>query len=105
MYIVVRRDLTPGQMACQSAHALADFAMRYRDTFEAWSVLSNHICILEVENSAELTELAVKLTVSGLKVVMFSEPDLPDDPITAFCAEPAARQQLSQLRLAFKPRP
>lgn len=105
MYIVVRRDLTPGQMACQGAHALADFAMRYRDTFEAWNALSNYICILEVENSLELTELAAKLALSGVKVVLFQEPDLPDDPNTAFCAETSARPLLSQLRLAFKSRP
>lgn len=105
MYIVVRRDMTPGQMACQSAHALADFAMAHRSTFETWATCSNHICILEVANSMELVELAAQLAMSGIKVTLFSESDFPEDSLTAFCAEPAAKQTLSQLRLAFKSLP
>jgi hypothetical protein len=77
--------------------------MYHRSRFEVWQSVSNHICILEVENVTELLELAVKIRMANYSMTMFTEPDL-DNQATAFCVGPEAKSMLSQLRLAFKPR-
>lgn len=101
MYVVVRKDMTPGQMACQAAHALADYAMYHRARFEVWQAVSNHICILEVADSSELLELACKLRMENFELTVFAEPDLGNQA-TAFCVGPEAKSFLRKLRLAFK---
>lgn len=99
LYVVVRDDLSPGDMICQSAHAVADFCMRYPGRAAQWHDNSNYLIILSVPNEQLLVELIERL--EGFRSIVVHEPDL-DDEITAIAVEHDAWRILSSLPLACR---
>lgn len=61
LYVVTRRDLSPGSQAVQGMHALVDFMMYNPEKGQEWWKDSSHLCFLSVENETELNHLAGRL--------------------------------------------
>ena len=84
MYIFVRTDLTPSQIAVQSSHAAIEAA----NTFDL-KTLEDHpyLVLLAVKNEAELHRVTKHLVEHGVRFVHFYENDL-DGQLTAIASEP-----------------
>ena len=95
MYIIVLKSLSSGLKAAQACHALHLFTLSFPDITRAWEV-DNNIVVLEHDDLLTTAEMLEGL---GHSLVRFHEPDL-DDALTAICVEPAAKKQLSGLKLA-----
>jgi peptidyl-tRNA hydrolase len=102
LYVIVRKDLSPGQMAVQAMHAQMAFAIRHPEITNEWYLNSNYICLLSVENEEILEELYDKAINLGIKRAHFQEEDL-DDSLTAICLEPGENSKIfcKCLKLAF----
>ena len=96
LYIVVLSSLDSGQKMAQACHAMATFALEHPEVTRHWHDTSNTIAVLEHH---DLQERVASLEKKGRTLVRFHEPDM-DNVLTAFCAEPASKYQLSHLRLA-----
>lgn len=103
LYVVVRRDLSPGAMACQAMHAMREFAFWHREIEYAWHISSNHLCLLEVEDVYELRTLIAEAELKGIKHSVFLEPDF-EEQLTAATFEPTlkSRELLAGLQCAYK---
>lgn len=103
LYVVIRRDLSPGSQAVQGMHALVEFSVEHRDAYFAWYRESNHLCMLSVENEKELDYLVGKLFHEGIKHSMFREP-FWDMSLTAIAIEATdqASEAVKHLPLALK---
>lgn len=100
MTIICRDDLTQGYKVVQSAHALADFAVKHQDEFLNWQMGSNYLCCLEA------SEMKINLTIEkleslGIKYHIFCEPDI-GNKMTAIAVEALDRKQHSKLFKKFK---
>lgn len=85
MTIICRDDMAPGYKVVQSAHALADFAVKHQDEFMKWQMGSNYLCCLEA------SEMKINLTIEklkslGIKYHIFCEPDI-GNKMTAIAVE------------------
>ena len=49
LYIVVLKELLPGQKLAQSVHCAFSFAQEHNDLTSQWMSISNYICVLEIE--------------------------------------------------------
>lgn len=78
-------DLSKGYKVVQSAHALAEFAFKYREEFEAWRLGSNYLCCLETSRKS-LSRLIDRLELLGIKYCVFLEPDIGNQ-LTAIAVE------------------
>lgn len=107
MYIVTRRDLTPGQQIAQVAHAMAEIAVEIPASISKWYQESQFIVVLSVKDEDELFNLYKKLYDQELGVYSFYEPDINDE-LTAFAVDPKhyteASKLLSSIPLAFQER-
>jgi peptidyl-tRNA hydrolase len=105
LYIVTRRDLTPGQQIAQVAHAIATFARKSEESFKVWHDLSSYIVILSVKDLEELHSLRTKLLSNQVSISEFYEPDINNE-LTAFTVSPInyeiASKLLSSYPLAFQ---
>ena len=102
LYLVTRKDLSPGQRAVQAAHALQEFAIEYPETNRAWYDNSNYLAILEVENEEALEALAGEAHGNFFQTVWFYEPDM-ENQLTAIAIEPQGGKRLcSNLPLALR---
>lgn len=101
MYVIVRKDMSPGDQACQAVHAAFDYSMAHPESARSWHTESNHVCLLEVENEAVLLNLLEEFKSTGHRSVVVVEPDM-DNEATAVAVEPDAKRLLRKLRLAFK---
>lgn len=103
LYVVTRRDLTPGYQGVQSQHALAEFAYFNKLSFEMWRRESNYLSWLSVKDEKELRRLARKIDEACLQFSVFLEPDL-DYQMTAIAIEPGrgSARILKRLPLALR---
>lgn len=101
MVIISRKDITPGYVAVQSCHAIADFAYEHPQTFKEWKEDTNSIICLEIKDEEALLKLFEKLS-KKTSCTKFYEPDV--DAYTAICVHgtPEIRRSLSHLPLILK---
>lgn len=88
LVVVTRRDLSVGQQAVQSAHALIDFTFEHPDRAGPWHNNSNYLVLVTVENEQELTDVIEKCQEKFLDYTVFREPDI-GNLITAVAIEPS----------------
>lgn len=103
LYVLTRRDMTPGYQGVQSIHAAMEFALRYPDVTETWHGDSNYLCWLSVKNEAVLNSYLLAAWQKQLLAVGFYEPDV-NDQLTAIAIQPGQRSALlvKGLPLALK---
>lgn len=103
MYIVTRRDLSPGFQACQASHAAFTFSVENPDLVQKWHTESNFLVIVTVEDEDALRSLLDEATERGILSTSFIEPDL-DNEMTAIVLEPSleARRLVANLPLALR---
>lgn len=103
MYVVTRRDLSPGDQACQASHAAFQFAVEHADFTEAWFRDSNYLVLLAAEDESALGLLAARAEERGLRCVRCCEPDF-GDALTAVVIEAGdeASRLCSNLPLALR---
>ena len=75
LYVVTRRDLSPGYQAVQSIHAAQQFAIEFPTLNREWQEQSNYLGFLSVKDEGALKNLAAKAMRLGLAVSVFCEPD------------------------------
>lgn len=100
MTIITIDDLSPGYKCVQSAHALADFAVRYEHEFKQWQMGSNYLCCLEA-SEFKIKRLIDKLNSLEIKYHIFLEPDI-GNKMTAIAVEAISRQEHKKLFKTFK---
>ena len=93
--IIVRSDLEPGYKVVQSAHALADFAVKFDSEFKQWQLGSNYLCCLEASQD-KIDKILYKLKDLGIKYEVFHEPDIGLQ-MTAVAIEAISREQHKKL--------
>ena len=93
--IIVRDDLSPGYKLAQSVHAMADFAVKFKDEFKQWQMGSNYLCCLE-SNEQKMRILIEKFQSLGIKYSVFYEPDIGDQ-MTSIAVEAISREQHKKL--------
>lgn len=102
--ILVREDLEPGYKVVQTAHALADFAVRFEQEFKQWQLGSNYLCCLEASQE-RINKILDKLKDLGIKYQIFEEPDI-GNKMTAVAIEAISREQhrkiFKNLKLTLK---
>jgi len=106
LYAVSRGDLSPGQQAVQTCHAVADLCVRNRDGDVAeWAENHKTMVVLGAKNEVELRALLQDLDSAGLRCQPFYEPDM-DNQLTAFAIHPGdwveAKGRLSRMPLLGK---
>ena len=92
---IVREDLQPGYKCVQSAHALADFAVKFTNEFKQWQMGSNYLCCLEA-SEPKINRLIEKLDYLEIKYEIFREPDIGNQ-MTALAVEAISREQHKKL--------
>lgn len=100
MTIICRDDMAPGYKVVQTAHALADFAVKHENEFKQWQMGSNYLCCLEATES-KINHMIDKLESLGIKYHIFCEPDI-ESQMTAVAVEAISRKQHKQLFKKFK---
>lgn len=90
LYIITRRDLTPGLQCAQVAHAAFQFAYEHRPLAAQWLQESNFVVILSVENEIALTEFGKHIESHHIPVTWFTEPDI-EDQVTAIALAPSPK--------------
>jgi hypothetical protein len=95
--------LNPGSQLAQSCHCCFQYAQEHPQSTNEWMRDSNYICILEIDNEAELVKLAERAEASNILISRFVEPDY-DNSLTAIAMEPGSesKRMCSHLRLALK---
>ena len=103
LFVVTRRDISPGYQGVQSQHALRQFSADHPDRDAEWFKNSNYLAWLSVENEVELMRLIALANDHGLKWSAFRAPDVGGQ-ITAIAIEPHPRaaQLCKGLPLALK---
>jgi len=103
LYLVTRRDISPGYQAVQSCHAIRQFTADHPDNDEDWFKSSNFLALLSVANEVELMRLLVTAADHGLRTSAFREPDV-GGAITAIAIEshPKTAELCKHLPLALK---
>lgn len=99
--MVTHAELSPGYQVAQTAHALAEFALRRPEEFSLWQ--NGYIVCLQASSASDLKRLHLDATELSLDTVAFHEADLGNEMTAiAFTPSPSARPFLSQLPLAGK---
>lgn len=98
VYLVTRDDLTIGQQAVQSAHALAEFAVCCPGIFKSWHETSNTLVMLTANDERHLFSYVEKCKMKGIAVIEFYEPDL-NNALTAIAIEPKGGSSVRWLPL------
>ena len=88
LYLVTRRNLSPGQQLVQSSHVAIDFILQYPEIAKEWRTNSNHVAALSVRDEVVLQKLVNKAIELNIKHVVFKEPDI-GYVITAVALEPS----------------
>jgi hypothetical protein len=97
--------LKPGAQIAQVAHAAIQFQHEYPLISKEWHDKSNYIVILAAKDEQDLIKVLERCGKAGLKVSVFTEPDLGNQ-ITAIAIEPSDMTQriCSNLPLALRER-
>ena len=85
LYVVVRDDLSVPQKAVQAGHAVAEFLIKNKTS---WN--NGTLVYLKVPNEDCLWDLSDKLEDYGMDHSLFFEPDM-DDAITALASTEGKR--------------
>lgn len=102
LFLVTRRDISPGYQAVQSCHAIRQFVAEHTERDIEWFHASNYLALLSVNDEIELMRLIVAASDHGLACSAFREPDV-DGRITAIAIEagPKAVELCKGLPLAL----
>lgn len=102
LYVITRRDMSPGYQAVQSIHAAIQFFVENESNAKEWNKVSNYVVLLSVEDETRLVQIMQEATSSQIKHSMFQEPDIGNQ-ITAVTLEPGQKSATlcKKLRLAF----
>lgn len=95
MTIICRDDISAGYKCVQSAHALADFAVKFEHEFKQWQMGSNYLCCLEA-SEFKIKQILNKLDDLKIKYHVFCEPDI-NNQMTAVAVEALSREQHKKL--------
>lgn len=103
LYLITRRDISPGYQAVQSCHALRQFTEEHPEIDKEWFTRSNYLCLLSAKNEEELYSFICRAKDNNIRVSIFREPDIGNQ-ITAIALEPGekSKQLTSGLKLALK---
>jgi len=103
LFLVTRRDISPGYQAVQSCHAIRQFTAEHPEVDSEWFTKSNYLALLSVADEKELMRLIVAAADNGLRWSAFREPDV-GGAITAIAIEPhpKAQELCKSLPLALK---
>lgn len=103
LYLITRRDISPGYQAVQSCHAMRQFVNDHPEIDNVWFKQSNYIVLLSVESEKELAQLYVQALEKGIKSACFFEPDI-NDQMTAIALEPGIKSNnmCKKLQLALQ---
>jgi hypothetical protein len=83
LYILVRSEFSPGYVAAQASHALANFALNNTQEFLNWN--NQTIVILGVRYPQGIYDWEDKLKAKGVNHSMFFEPDQFGQPTALVC--------------------
>lgn len=103
LYVVTRRDLSPGAQAVQGMHALVEFQFEHPESADEWHSISNTLGFLSVADEKELNELCGLLFSLGIRHAMFREPDMGMS-LTAIAIEATdqAMESVRPLKVALR---
>lgn len=103
LYVVTRRDLSPGAQACQAIHAVCEFVKMHPEAYQKWYTESNYLAFLSVKDEDALYKYKIKADINHILFATFHEPDFGDE-LTAvvFDATIEARELLKNERSALK---
>jgi len=103
LYLVTRKDISPGYQAVQSAHALRLFSEEHPEIDREWYKVSNYLCLLAVQNESELYSLIGQAKDLEINISVFREPDINNE-ITAIAIAPGikSKELCSKLKLALR---
>jgi peptidyl-tRNA hydrolase len=87
LYIITRRDMSPGYQAVQSCHALRQFVAEHSEIDKVWYEVSSYIALLAAHDEDELMDLVARANDMGLQVSTYREPDV-GDRVTAIAIGP-----------------
>lgn len=88
LYLITRRDMSPGYQAVQSCHAMRQFTADHPNADLEWFTNSNTLALLAVDDEVELMRLVVKAKDLNLHYSVFREPDM-GGAITSIAIEPS----------------
>jgi hypothetical protein len=100
LFLVTRRDLSPGQQAVQAAHALQEFNHQHPGLAKEWYECSNTLAFLSVENEKALGVILRKARDRLTPISAFREPDRQNE-LTALAIGPEGRRLVKDLPLAL----
>lgn len=100
LFVVTRRDLSPGAQAAQCLHAFRQFVEEHPTVERSWFTSSNTIILKAVENEDELQALYRRAYLRDFAVSSFREPDF-SDALTAIALEPKGRALVRSIPLAL----
>jgi hypothetical protein len=83
VYVLVRRDISPGQQVVQACHAAAKAAVLYNGKLE----VDPHVVVCGVKTETALFRAIEKLNENGIRCQWFIEPDMGNQ-VTAIATEP-----------------
>jgi len=103
LYVITRKDLSPGYQGVQGMHALVEFSAKFPELYLKWYKTSNYLCFLSVWDEKELKALARKAMKLGVMVSTFHEPDVNFE-MTAIVLEVGSKSMkiTKKLTLALK---
>lgn len=103
LYVVTRRDISPGYQGVQSQHAVRQFTADHPERDAEWFAVSQFLAWLSVADEIELMRLLTGAKDRGLKWSAYREPDVGGQ-ITAIAIEPHPKtvELCKGLQLALK---
>lgn len=94
VYILVREDLSPSQIAVQSCHAAIEATRRFTPGQDE---VHPHLVLIGVKNENDLLKAYERLQYHGISITKFEEPD-KNNEVTAISTAPIP-QDSAQRRL------
>lgn len=101
LYVVLRSDLTPGQMLPQTGHGVRAFTHHHPKLDAEWHENSKNLVVLEVPDEKALIDLHKKANDNGVPACCFQEPDLGNS-VTCIALGIGAKRLVSSLPLALR---
>ena len=101
LFLITRRDLSPGQQAVQAAHAMREFKQEHPQVEQVWYETSNTLALLEVEDEPALKNLLERARWKGVSASAFYEPDRGNE-LTAIALGPDGKRLCQALDLALQ---
>ncbi len=97
---VTRQDLSAGYQTVQTAHAVADYAVKKPLSFLKWRLTGNYLISLAVADYQSLRDLMTVLDKHVVKYVPFYEPDVKEVTAIVISPGPLSDKLTSSLPLA-----